>query len=154
MEKVVITETVQAASNDPTLPDEALRLELAKDLGIPAHSLAAGDSLLERGMDSIRLMAWLHRLRKRGHRIKLKQLYHSRHWLAGVAYWRTTPSRPPRLLTHRRPHPTILPAGQPCGIKRPLPSPRCNMLISLVVRRIRRWAVWAAICIRSLTAWD
>ncbi|MEW5290010.1 amino acid adenylation domain-containing protein [Erwinia papayae] len=70
-----MTEIVQTENNAVAEVNEALRLELAAELGLSPQALAADDSLLERGLDSIKLMDWLHRLRKRGHRIRLKDLY-------------------------------------------------------------------------------
>ncbi|MCX8963169.1 amino acid adenylation domain-containing protein [Erwinia psidii] len=70
-----MTEIVPMGYSGTEQLNDALRQELASDLRIPAKTLAAGDSLLKLGLDSIRMMAWLHRLRKRGHRIKLKDLY-------------------------------------------------------------------------------
>ncbi|EPX2511227.1 TPA: amino acid adenylation domain-containing protein [Pseudomonas aeruginosa] len=55
--------------------DEKLRAEIAADLGIAPQELDADTSLLTLGLDSMRLMAWMHRLRKQGHRVKLKELY-------------------------------------------------------------------------------
>ncbi|MFJ5483610.1 amino acid adenylation domain-containing protein [Pectobacterium actinidiae] len=55
--------------------DEWLREDIAQDLGIPAQALDADASFLKLGLDSMRLMAWMHRLRKRGHRVKLRDLY-------------------------------------------------------------------------------
>lgn len=55
--------------------DETLRDEVAADLDIPAERLDGDASLLQLGMDSMRLMAWLNRLRKRGHKVTLRELY-------------------------------------------------------------------------------
>lgn len=55
--------------------EATLREEIAADLGMPAEQLDADANLLKWGMDSMRLMAWMHRLRKRGYRIKLRDLY-------------------------------------------------------------------------------
>ncbi|CAM3652502.1 amino acid adenylation domain-containing protein [Paracidovorax anthurii] len=65
----------------PTAPgaglaiDAALRDELAAGLDIPATQLDEHASLLQLGMDSMHLMAWLNRLRKRGHKVTLRDLY-------------------------------------------------------------------------------
>ncbi|WP_211090202.1 non-ribosomal peptide synthetase [Pseudothauera nasutitermitis] len=62
--------------DDGIIPvDEDLRAEMAADLGMPAAQLEADASFLKLGLDSMRLMAWLHRLRKRGHKVKLRDLY-------------------------------------------------------------------------------
>lgn len=53
-----------------------LRENIAADLGIAVEQLDADDSFLRLGMDSMRLMAWMHRLRKCGYKIKLRDLYH------------------------------------------------------------------------------
>ena len=55
--------------------EATLREEIAADLGMPTGQLDADASLLKLGMDSMRLMAWMHRLRKRGHKVKLRDLY-------------------------------------------------------------------------------
>ncbi|MFD2404649.1 phosphopantetheine-binding protein [Azorhizophilus paspali] len=49
--------------------------DIAKDLGITVEQLDVDDNFLKLGMDSMRLMAWMHRLRKRGYKIKLRDLY-------------------------------------------------------------------------------
>lgn len=53
----------------------ALRGALAADLGIPATDLTDDANLLELGFDSLRLMAWLNRLRGQGGRMTLRQLF-------------------------------------------------------------------------------
>ena len=53
----------------------ALRDALAADLGIPSTDLADDANLLELGFDSLRLMAWLNRLRGQGARMTLRQLF-------------------------------------------------------------------------------
>ena len=55
--------------------EATLREEIAADLRMPTGQLDADASLLKLGMDSMRLMAWMHRLRKRGHKVKLRDLY-------------------------------------------------------------------------------
>ncbi len=55
--------------------DEALRNEIAADLGVACTRLDEHANLLQLGMDSMRLMAWLNRLRKRGHEVTLRELY-------------------------------------------------------------------------------
>ncbi|CAE6702258.1 D-alanine--D-alanyl carrier protein ligase [Xanthomonas arboricola pv. corylina] len=60
---------------DPAQTDETLHAELAADLGIPAAHLDAHASLIQLGMDSMHLMAWLNRLRQRGHKVTLRELY-------------------------------------------------------------------------------
>src|SRR6218665_105360 len=52
-----------------------LRDELAADLDIPVAQLDEHTSLIQLGMDSMHLMAWLNRLRQRGHEVTLRQLY-------------------------------------------------------------------------------
>ena len=84
--------------------EATLREEIAANLGMPGEQLDADASLLKLGMDSMRLMAWMHRLRKRGHKVKLRDLYQQptlRGWsqllhgspaMASAA--RTTPEKP------------------------------------------------------------
>ncbi|WP_407831818.1 amino acid adenylation domain-containing protein [Verminephrobacter eiseniae] len=57
-------------ATQPTLRDE-----LAADLDIPVAQLDEHTSLIQLGMDSMHLMAWLNRLRQRGHEVTLRQLY-------------------------------------------------------------------------------
>lgn len=70
-----MTETVQTSKEETQQVDEALRQEVAADLGMPPDELDADASFLKLGLDSMRLMAWMHRLRKRGHKVKLRDLY-------------------------------------------------------------------------------
>ncbi|MEJ2629892.1 MAG: amino acid adenylation domain-containing protein [Acidihalobacter sp.] len=63
------------ASHGASDIDEALRAEIAADLGVSPTRLKGHTSLIQLGMDSMRLMAWLNRLRKRGHSVTLKELY-------------------------------------------------------------------------------
>ncbi|WP_439098811.1 AMP-binding protein [Allochromatium vinosum] len=63
------------ASQEVPAIDEALRAEIAADLGVPSTRLDGHTSLIQLGMDSMRLMAWLNRLRKRGHTVTLRELY-------------------------------------------------------------------------------
>ncbi|WP_341269065.1 phosphopantetheine-binding protein [Morganella morganii] len=65
----------EQTGTETQVPDEMLRAELAADLGIAPQELDADTSLLTLGLDSMRLMAWMHRLRKRGHKVRLKELY-------------------------------------------------------------------------------
>lgn len=70
-----MTEPVQTRKEERGWVDEALREEVAADLGMPAQQLDTDVSFLKLGMDSMLLMAWMHRLRKRGHKVKLRELY-------------------------------------------------------------------------------
>lgn len=63
------------ASHEAPAIDEALRAEIAADLRVPLTRLDGHTSLIQLGMDSMRLMAWLNRLRKRGHKVTLRELY-------------------------------------------------------------------------------
>ncbi|MGO1692519.1 MAG: phosphopantetheine-binding protein [Marinobacter sp.] len=66
---------VQTSNDEMERVNDSLRDEVAADLGVPVELLDADTSFLTMGLDSMRLMAWMHRLRKRGHKIKLKDLY-------------------------------------------------------------------------------
>lgn len=55
--------------------DDSLREEISADLGIDPGQLDENTSFLELGLDSMRLMAWMHRLRKHGHKVTLRALY-------------------------------------------------------------------------------
>jgi yersiniabactin nonribosomal peptide synthetase len=66
---------LQHADDAPALIEETLRREMAAELDMPVARLDVHASLLELGLDSMRLMAWLHRLRQRGHKVKLRDLY-------------------------------------------------------------------------------
>jgi yersiniabactin nonribosomal peptide synthetase len=68
-------ERVHTAADGEALINEALRDELASDLDIPSARLEGETNLIQLGMDSMRLMAWLNRLRKRGHKVTLRELY-------------------------------------------------------------------------------
>ena len=70
-----MTEAVQSRKEQIGEVHEGLREEVAVDLGMPAQQLDADVSFLKLGLDSMRLMAWMHRLRKRGHKVKLRELY-------------------------------------------------------------------------------
>jgi len=59
----------------PEPVDESLRAEISADLGMSPLQLDDDASFLTLGLDSMRLMAWMHRLRKRGHKVKLRELY-------------------------------------------------------------------------------
>ncbi len=52
-----------------------LHRALATDLRVDPARLGNDDNLLRLGMDSMQLMAWLNRLRTRGHRVRLRDLY-------------------------------------------------------------------------------
>lgn len=64
--------TTRAASDDN---DQSLRDELSAELGLAPEQLDAQASLLQLGLDSMHLMAWLNRLRSRGHPLTLRELY-------------------------------------------------------------------------------
>ncbi|UXM98655.1 AMP-binding protein [Xanthomonas hortorum pv. pelargonii] len=64
-----------ALQTDPAQTDPTLHAELAADLGIPTAHLEAHANLIQLGMDSMHLMAWLNRLRQRGHKVTLRELY-------------------------------------------------------------------------------
>lgn len=66
---------VRNSESGRTITTNSLGEELAAELGVSLEQLENGANFLQLGFDSMRLMAWLHRLRKRGHRIKLKDLY-------------------------------------------------------------------------------
>ncbi|MDR0701381.1 MAG: amino acid adenylation domain-containing protein [Azoarcus sp.] len=70
-----MTKLAQIKEEEMGWVDETLREEVAADFGIPAQQLDADASFLALGLDSMRFMAWMHRLRKRGHRVKLQDLY-------------------------------------------------------------------------------
>ncbi len=70
-----MTGFVQTIDDEMEWVNDSLRDEVAADLGVPVEQLDADTSFLTLGLDSMRLMAWMHRLRKRGHKIKLKDLY-------------------------------------------------------------------------------
>jgi yersiniabactin nonribosomal peptide synthetase len=81
--------------------DEALRRELAGALRIAPEQLDAHASLLQLGLDSMHLMAWVNRLRSRGHRLTLRELYRE----PTLAGWSS-------LLSRAAPIPTIAAAQQ------------------------------------------
>ncbi|WP_207004795.1 non-ribosomal peptide synthetase, partial [Trinickia mobilis] len=67
--------TAVADAGDGAPFDDALHRELAAELGIAPRDLDPRASLLQLGLDSMHLMAWLNRLRSRGHRLTLRELY-------------------------------------------------------------------------------
>lgn len=54
-----------------------LHQALATDLRLDPARLGNDDNLLRLGMDSMQLMAWVNRLRTRGYRVRLRDLYHT-----------------------------------------------------------------------------
>lgn len=96
-------DAVQTRDDAVVSVDEALRAEMAADLGMPAAALADDASFLKLGLDSMRLMAWLHRLRKRGHKVKLRDLYEN----PTLAGWTGLLGKP-------QPASAAAPAATPC----------------------------------------
>ncbi|MEX9562880.1 amino acid adenylation domain-containing protein [Morganella morganii] len=86
----------EQTGTETQVPDEMLRAELAADLGIAPQELDADTSLLTLGLDSMRLMAWMHRLRKRGHKVRLKELYQQPTLSGWSRLLRRYPVRPPQ----------------------------------------------------------
>ncbi|WP_423192089.1 amino acid adenylation domain-containing protein [Cupriavidus sp. H18C2] len=99
--------TGPTSPTDPSAPDgpDWLPEALAADLRLPVTAIGAHDSLLELGMDSMRMLAWLNRLRARGHSVRLRDLY-GRPTLAG---WRALLSDPPARAGPRLPETHSLP---------------------------------------------
>ncbi|WLE62949.1 amino acid adenylation domain-containing protein [Burkholderia plantarii] len=64
-----------AAAPRTRLDGDSLRAALAAELGIDAAELGDDTSLLELGFDSMRLMAWLNRLRSDGYALTMRDLY-------------------------------------------------------------------------------
>lgn len=71
----MMTEKQHADKDEKGTIDEMLRKEVAADLEMHERDLDGDANLLKLGLDSLRLMAWIHRLRQRGYKIKLKDLY-------------------------------------------------------------------------------
>ena len=59
----------------PALDDASLRDALAADLRVSAAQLDDDASLLQLGLDSMRLMGWLNRMRAAGYTLTLRELY-------------------------------------------------------------------------------
>ncbi|MBB5736252.1 yersiniabactin nonribosomal peptide synthetase [Xanthomonas arboricola] len=91
-----------ASEANPPQAEQTLRAELAADLGIAAAHLDEHASLIQLGMDSMHLMVWLNRLRQRGHRVTLRELYAE----PSLAGWS-------RLLRRRTTDVSALPATPP-----------------------------------------
>ena len=83
----------QAPALSP-LDSNSLRQELARELRLSPGQLDAQASLLQLGLDSMHLMAWLNRLRSHGYRLTLRDLYRE----PTLAGWS-------RLLQHETPPP-------------------------------------------------
>ena len=71
-----------APSQDSLLPDnrhaadyQQLRERLIQELNLTPHQLHEESNLIQAGLDSIRLMRWLHWFRKNGYRLTLRELY-------------------------------------------------------------------------------
>ncbi|TYZ55448.1 hypothetical protein C2I33_07725 [Ralstonia solanacearum] len=65
-----------SAGDDPVARDgESLRAALAADLRVSPEQLGADSNLLELGLDSMRLMACLNRLRSCGYTLTMRELY-------------------------------------------------------------------------------
>ncbi|KGR93054.1 non-ribosomal peptide synthetase [Burkholderia sp. ABCPW 111] len=70
-----------------------LAAELAADLSVEPERLDADANLLQLGLDSMRLMAWLNRLRSRGHTLTLRELYREPTLAGWLALMRRSPAR-------------------------------------------------------------
>ncbi|WP_009916575.1 phosphopantetheine-binding protein, partial [Burkholderia humptydooensis] len=75
------------------LDGASLRGELAADLSVDPEQLDADANLLQLGLDSMRLMAWLNRLRARGHTLTLRELYREPTLAGWLALMRRSPAR-------------------------------------------------------------
>ncbi|EHD21425.1 MULTISPECIES: non-ribosomal peptide synthetase [Brenneria] len=71
-----------APSQDSLLPDnrhavdyQQLRQRLTQELNLTPKQLHEESNLIQLGLDSIRLMRWLHWFRKNGYRLSLRELY-------------------------------------------------------------------------------
>lgn len=71
-----------APSQDPLLSDngeaadyQQLRELLLQELNVAPQQLQEESNLIQAGLDSIRLMRWLHWFRKKGYRLTLRELY-------------------------------------------------------------------------------
>ena len=71
-----------APSQDPLLSDngeaadyQQLRELLIQELNLAPQQLQEESNLIQAGLDSIRLMRWLHWFRKKGYRLTLRELY-------------------------------------------------------------------------------
>ncbi len=71
-----------APSQDSLLPDnrhaadyQQLRERLIQELNLTPQQLHEESNLIQAGLDSIRLMRWLHWFRKNGYRLTLRELY-------------------------------------------------------------------------------
>lgn len=71
-----------ATSQDSLLPDNRhaadypqLRERLIQELNLTPQQLHEESNLIQAGLDSIRLMRWLHWFRKKGYRLTLRELY-------------------------------------------------------------------------------
>jgi len=71
-----------APSQDPLLSDngeaadyQQLRELLIQELNVAPQQLQEESNLIQAGLDSIRLMRWLHWFRKKGYRLTLRELY-------------------------------------------------------------------------------
>lgn len=86
----------------PILPpssvdSDSLRQELARELRMAPGQLDAQASLLQLGLDSMHLMAWLNRLRSRGYHLTLRDLYREP-TLAGWSRLLQGGAQPPAIL--------------------------------------------------------
>ncbi len=75
-----------APSQDSLLPDnrhaadyQQLRERLIQELNLTPQQLHEESNLIQAGLDSIRLMRWLHWFRKNGYRLTLRELYAAPH---------------------------------------------------------------------------
>ena len=71
-----------APSQDSLLPGnrhtadyQQLRERLMQELNLTPQQLHEESNLIQAGLDSIRLMRWLHWFRKKGYRLTLRELY-------------------------------------------------------------------------------
>ncbi|WP_251301065.1 phosphopantetheine-binding protein, partial [Escherichia coli] len=71
-----------APSQDSLVPDnrhaadyQQLRERLIQELNLTPQQLHEESNLIQAGLDSIRLMRWLHWFRKNGYRLTLRELY-------------------------------------------------------------------------------
>ncbi len=82
------------AGDDPVARDgESLRAALAADLRVSPEQLGADSNLLELGLDSMRLMACLNRLRSCGYTLTMRELYREPTLAGWLKLMRRSPAR-------------------------------------------------------------
>lgn len=83
-----------SAGDDPVARDgESLRAALAADLRVSPEQLGADSNLLELGLDSMRLMACLNRLRSWGYTLTMRELYREPTLAGWLKLMRRSPAR-------------------------------------------------------------